>query len=357
MKILYVITGLAQGGAERVVCDLANSMYEKGHEVKIIYLTGEILTRPRYNEIEIIKINLNNFFSLFNAYVNLKKFIANYQPDVVHSHMVHANLLTRLVRLSIPIKKLISTAHSDNEGGILRMRLYRLTHHLSDLTTNVSTYASQSFIKKKAVPQNGISTIYNGVDFNNFTYHSDANKKIKDELNIDSQDRILLAVGRFHAAKNYPNLIEAIGLLSKKINNFVLLIAGDGDLRPEIEAYIQKQKIENRIRLLGRRSDIPTLMSACDVFILSSNYEGLPTVLIEALACQAHAVSTDVSGAREILDINGEIVPINSPVNLAQSIEILLDKKHKNKMGAEYVRKKFDLNIISDQWLEIYHEK
>lgn len=104
MKILYVITGLGQGGAERVVCDLADKMYEKGNEVKIAYLTGDVLTKPRYQEIELIKINLNSLRLFPLAYIKLSKIIKNFEPDVVHSHMVHANIFTRLVRAATPIK-------------------------------------------------------------------------------------------------------------------------------------------------------------------------------------------------------------------------------------------------------------
>ena len=75
MKILYVITGLGQGGAERVVCDLADKMYEKGHEVKIVYLTGSVLTKPIHSEIELININLNSLMSLPLAYQKLSKVI------------------------------------------------------------------------------------------------------------------------------------------------------------------------------------------------------------------------------------------------------------------------------------------
>ena len=151
MKILYVITGLAQGGAERVVCDLADKMYEKGNNVKIAYLTGEILTQPVNKEIEIVKVDLISLSYFFKAYKKLSKVIRDFQPDIVHAHMIHANLLTRLVRVLTPIKKLICTAHSANEGGKLRMTAYRFTHYLSDLTTNVSDYASKSFIQKNII--------------------------------------------------------------------------------------------------------------------------------------------------------------------------------------------------------------
>ena len=354
MKILYVITGLGQGGAERVVCDLADSMYEQGCEVKIAYLTGNVLTRPFHKEIEVIELGLKNFSFIFRAYSSLSNLIKLYNPDIVHSHMIHANLLSRIIRLTTSIKKLICTAHSANEGGRIRMALYRVTHNLSDLTTNVSEYASRAYIQKKAVPNKGIKTVYNGINVGSFKYYESAKKNLEKELKIKPNTKIILAVGRFHEAKNYPNLIKAIKKLKNLHNNFILIIAGDGILRPILEKQIKDLHLEQNILLLGRRRDIPHLMSACDVFVLSSDYEGLPTVLIEAMACEAHVISTDVSGAREIINEYGKIVPTNNPIALSNSILEALTLTNKNKDGAEYVCAKFDLDIISKQWLEIY---
>lgn len=355
MKILYVITGLGQGGAERVVCDLADSMYEQGCEVKIAYLTGNILTRPCHEEIEIIKLDLNNLISLFRVYLHLSNLIKTYNPDVIHSHMVHANLLMRFIRIFVPIKKLISTAHNSNEGGGGRIFLYRLTHKLADITTNVSNTATISFEKNKAVPKNGMLTIYNGVNLKKFKYHSSARKEINLELGLNPEIKIILAVGRFNKQKNYPNLLKAVKIVKEKFNfPFLLLIAGDGELRSNIEELIGDLELNDSVILLGRRSDIPNLMSACDVFVLSSDYEGLPTVLIEAIACEAHVVSTDVSGAREIIYKYGKIVPINDSLALANNIFTTLEFSNKNKEGAEYIQSKFDLDIISGKWLEIY---
>lgn len=358
MKILYIITGLGQGGAERVVCDLADSMSEKKNKVKIIYLTGDILTSPIHQEIELININLTNTRSLPKAYLKLSRFIKNYEPDVVHSHMVHANILTRLIRLITPMPKLVCTAHSSNEGGILRMLAYRSTDRLANLTTNVSNTAVTSFEMKYAVPKNSMLTIYNGVDFENFNYIPEAKNRIVKDLNLASNTRIILAVGRFSSPKNYSNLFKAISMLKKQLDtHFILLIAGDGELREEIEQLVRKLKINDNVMLLGRRQDIPELMSACDAFVLSSDYEGLPTVLIEALACQAHVVSTDVSGAREIIGEYGYIVPIKDSEKLAKAIIKALNIKERNVLGKNYAKSKFDINIISKKWLDIYNEE
>lgn len=358
MKILYVITGLGQGGAERVVCDLADNMHKKGHEVKIAYLTGEILTCPCYKEIQLIKIDLNNLSSLPKSYLKLTRIIKEYQPDVVHTHMVHANILMRLVRVIMPINLLISTAHSSNEGGLLRMISYRATHHLADVTTNVSQRAVVSFEKKHAVPRNGMKNIYNGVDLHKFKYSSYARAELCKELNLDETYKLILAVGRFSDAKDYPNLLNAIHLLKQENkHDFKLVIAGDGELRPNIEDIIDKLELKGDVVLLGRRSDIPMIMSACDLFVLSSRYEGLPTVLIEALACQAQVVSTDVSGAQEIVGDHGRIVPIKNPAALANALaSSLVFDNYPNILGFQHVKTKFDLDTISDKWLKIYNE-
>jgi len=358
MKILYVITGLAQGGAERVVCDLADAMFRKGHEVKIAYLTGEVITHPANKEIEVLSVGLTNAVTLPKAYFILSNIIRGFKPDIVHAHMVHANILSRLIRITTPMKKLICTAHNSNEGGYIRKLAYRITHNLADLTTNVSKTAVSSFEIDRAVPKGGMKCVYNGVDFNSFIYRSSAREEIIKELTLKTDRKMILAVGRFSEQKNYPNLLKAVSYLKKQTTeDFLLLIAGDGELRTEIEALIVELDISDEVILLGRRNDVPTLMSACDVFVLSSDYEGLPTVLIEALACQAQVVSTDVSGVREIVGTCGKIVPTKNPVSLADAIKDRLQNSNKNVSGQQHVKNKFDLDLISDKWLKIYNEK
>lgn len=357
MKILYVITGLGQGGAERVVCDLADKMFEKGHHVKIAYLTGEVLMQPSNREVELLSIGLTNSSTLPKAYFALSKIVRDFEPDIIHTHMVHANILTRLVRLVTPMSKLICTAHNSNEGGVVRTFSYRVTDRLANLTTNVSHTAVAAFEAAHAVPKNSMLTVYNGVDFTNFVYSSGAKETIVKELNLPFNAKIILAVGRFNAQKNYFNLLNAISIVKKQLNMpFVLLVAGDGELRGEIEQLIDTLNINDNVILLGRRNDVPILTSACDLFVLSSDYEGLPTVLIEALACQAQVVATDVSGVHEIIDTYGKIVPIRNPIALANAIEDSLQDISKNISGCNHVKSKFDLELISNEWLKIYYE-
>lgn len=358
-----VITGLGMGGAERVVCDLADKLYDRGHEVKIAYLTGDVLTNPIHDEIELIKVNLNNLSSLIPAYINLAKIIRKYRPDVVHSHMVHANLLSRLVRLIAPMSKLLTTAHNSNEGGRVLMLLYRLTHSLADTTTNVSKEATLAFEHMGAVPNNGMITVYNGISLKKFHYIPEARAKLEKELGFTENHRVILAVGRFSEQKDYPNLLYAVSILKQTVNySFKLIVSGDGELRKPIEDLIDKLGLQDDVVLLGRRNDIPELMSAADLFVLSSKYEGFGLVVAEAMACECLVVATDCGGVAEVLNNRDFLVEPSDSIALSNKIKYALSirtsiKKTIIQKNKRYVQDNFSLDNIANEWVDLYNEK
>ena len=357
-----VVTGLGMGGAERVVCDLADKLYEKGYEVKIAYLVGNVLTYPIHDDIELLKVNLKGLGSLVPAYINLAKIVKKYKPDVVHSHMVHANLLSRLVRLIVPMSKLISTAHSNNEGGRGRMFCYRITHGLANRTTNVSKDAALAFESKGAVPKNAIKIIYNGINLDKFRYFTYYREELNEELGLDTDCKIILAVGRFNEAKDYPNLLNAVNFLRGKVNySFKLLIAGDGELRPLLESMIKEKGLDSDVILLGIRKDIPKLMGAADLFVLSSMYEGFGLVVAEAMACECLVVATDCGGVVEVLNNPEFLVLPCDYIALSNKIEYALSmhvgiKKTTIQKNLKHVQDNFSLDTKVNEWIDLYNE-
>ncbi|MBK5975631.1 glycosyltransferase [Acinetobacter baumannii] len=362
MRILYVITGLGGGGAEKVVCDLADEMCSRGHTVKIAYLKGEIVVYPKNKKIELVYLGLESVLHALSFFKNYRDLLISFTPDVVHSHMVHANIFTRISRKFYPIPKLICTAHSNNEGGRFRMLAYKYTHKLADVTTNVSKNASHSFEKLGAVPIGEITTVYNGIDLKKFEKFN-SNISLKEELSIDVQTPIFLAVGRFHDAKDYPNLIRSFLYLKSnnifKEKNPKLLIAGDGEGRLEIEQLIQDLELETDIILLGRRDDIAALLNMADFFVLSSKYEGLPTVIIEAMACETYVIATDCGGSAEIMGDTGTLVPIQDSHTLSDAMVHVLTLDNasivsNNKKARQRVENLFSLTSSVNHWIEIY---
>lgn len=353
MKVLYVITGLGLGGAEKVVADLADQMIALGHDVKIAYLTGSVLVKPISSDVELIALHLNSAKDLLSASKKYQRLIESFRPDVIHAHMVHANLFARLNRALCPVPKLICTAHNSNEGGKARMLAYRLTNRLSDINTNVSQEATDSLIRKGAFKKSNVMTIHNGIDLSKF-------EKVSSSQTLDQNVINLISVGRFNDQKDYPNLINAFAELKKNITtNIRLTIVGDGELRPQIEAMIKQLDLDNDIVLLGRRSDIPELLSQADIFVLASKHEGLPTVVIEAMACECYVIATDCGGSAEIVGDTGQLVPIQDSKALATALQAAIslsskDRTQNNKKARARVEEFFSLETSVKKWLALY---
>lgn len=355
MKILYVVTGLGLGGAEKVVADLADQMVLLDHEVKIAYLKGDIWVKPHSPEIEIIYLGLESGQNFISASKKYRQLVKQYRPDVVHAHMVHANIFARLNRIGCKVPKLICTAHNSNEGGQIRMLAYRYTNFLSDFNTNVSKEAVDSFIQKKAFRADNLCSIYNGIDLVKFARKSSEQQSQNKKINA-------LTIGRFNEQKDYPNLLNAVASVVQKYPYFHLNIVGDGELRHDIEQLIVSLGLEQFVTLLGRRDDVPAIMSQADLYILSSKYEGLPTVLIEAMAASVFVVATDCGGSKEVMGGCGILVPPRDSDALADAILQAIGKPDSEKVinnnaALAYVRENFDLNKVAQKWEQIYESE
>lgn len=355
MKILFVITGLGVGGAERQIIDLADRFVCLGHQVRIVCLTGDVLIKSCSPDIRVESIQMSrSVFGFLKAVSRLRSVIGEFRPDVVHSHMVHANLLARITRLFQPMKRLVCTAHNSNEGGKLRMLAYRYTDFLADVSTNVSEAAVSEFVSMGASRPGRMVAVYNGIDLSKFAPLPSSGEPPQRPVK-------LLAVGRFFPQKDYPCLLDAVDILRRNgtCPEFQLEIAGDGPERSSIEAMATQKGIADCIQFLGVREDIPQLMQQSDIFVLSSAYEGFGLVVAEAMACEKVVVATDCGGVKEVLGGHGFLVPPRSPEDLAEALNkaLCMDRDRARAMGngaRRHVEEAFGLEAIANRWLSIY---
>lgn len=358
MKILYIITGLGMGGAEHVVVNLADALSARGHQVKIAYLTGEALVLPRSLEVEVISIGMSSAKDILKAYVKLRALVKKMKPDVVHSHMYHSNLLARLLRLSINVPKLFCTSHSKEEGGQLRMLAYRFTDKLADISTNVSQEAVDSFIKRGIAKPNRMITVANGINTQQFYFDKEARTTKRNELNINGV-KAILAVGRIHKAKDYPNLLNAIASLRITRQDFIVFIVGDGPLKEEMTSLAESLGITDVVQFLGIRRDIPALMSAADIYVMSSAWEGLPMVILEAMACERVVVATDCGGVKEVVGSEGFLVESRNSELLAAELNnaLNLSLAERSTLGSaarQRIIENYSLEANVEAYLELY---
>ena len=292
----------------------------------------------------------------------LARVLREWKPDIVHSHMVHANLLARFVRPIASAKVVIGTAHNIQEGGRLRDWLYRLTDPLCDLTTHVCEAGAQRYIRERMVPPHKMRVVYNGVDTERFLPDGQVRLRIRREAEIGKQF-VWLAVGRLEAPKDYPTLIRAFARVSAAREDTLLWIVGDGPLRGQLEALSREMGLQLGVRFWGLRGDVSNLMNAADAFVMSSSWEGLPNALIEAQACGLPAVVTDVGGNAEVVihEETGFIVPPQNPDALAEAMLRLmhLPEQTRNQMGMlarQRVEQQFSLDSVVTLWENLYYE-
>lgn len=354
-----VVTGLGMGGAEHLVTSLSDELVNRKHDVKIIYLTGEALVKPNNELIELIGVDMKDSKDFIKAYNVIRNTIKSYKPDIVHSHMYHANIISRLVRLSTHIPKLICTSHSSNEGGKLRMLSYRFTQKLADLSTNVSNEAVNSLIAKGAIERDRIVCVPNGINIDKFSRNNNDRALKRKELAVGNKF-MLLAVGRFHEAKDYPNLLESTSKLISVRSDFKLYIVGDGPLKDDMVKLSEQLRISNFIEFLGERNDIQELMSACDLYVMSSAWEGLPLVILEAMSTECLIVSTDCGGVAEAVGKAGFLVESKNSDDLSNAINNALKlpiekRKSLGKSARRRVEDHFSLSSNADAYLKIYN--
>jgi glycosyltransferase involved in cell wall biosynthesis len=364
MRVAYVITSTAIGGAERQVFDLASTFRSRGWGVGVVSMLPmhpQFLPLSREG-VRLASLEMQKGVPDPRAIGRLARLLRAWRPDVVHGHMAHANLISRLVRPLAPAKRFISTMHNQDEGRQWRYYAYRLTDPLSDLTTTVSQLAVDEAVRRHATRRDRILVVPNGIRTQAYQDDPALRDCVRSELSLRN-DFTWLAVGRLTRAKRQTDLITAMGSVIAAEPRTRLLIAGAGPLRAELEQQVCDAGLTEAVSFLGLRDDVRALMQAADAFVMSSAWEGLPMVLLEASASALPIVATDVGGSQDIVDDGktGYLSPARQPAKLATMMLRLMTRgqDERDAMGhlaRERVIQRFDLEGIADRWEALYRD-
>jgi len=272
MRVLFLTTIMGMGGADQQLLTIVDGLRARGHEVMIVSLASleTMGLEARQLGIATESLGMRRGVPDPRGVIRLARLVRAWRPDVLHSHMIHANLMARAVRLIAPVPALVSTIHNVYDGGRLRMAAYRLTNGLVDQMTIVSQAAADRFIAEGIIPQELLRVVPNAVDTDRFqSVPQGTRESVRRSLGIEGQFA-WLAVGRFEVAKDYPNMLHAFIRVHEHYPESLLLVVGRGSLQPETEALIRTLGLEGSVRLLGVRRDIPEVMSAADGYVMSS---------------------------------------------------------------------------------------
>jgi glycosyltransferase involved in cell wall biosynthesis len=367
LRILYILTTLGIGGAEKQVITLAECMAAQGHTVALMSLKHADEEWPV--KLPVLRLNLRKTpVGIARGLRFAKNFLAAFQPDILHSHTFPANIFTRLLALTLrfrgTVPVVVNTIHNVHEGGWHRMLLYCATDPLADRVTAVSAAASERFIRLHAVSRKKISVLTNGIDVDEFTPDRTRRKTARTQMQIE-REFVWLAVGRLAPAKDYPNLLRAFAKVRSARPETCIWIAGEGDTSPFAAGSVEAQ-LTSGVHFLGLRRDIASLLDAADGFVLSSAWEGMPLAVGEAMAMEKLIVATDVGGVRELLGECGIVVaPRDSEAIAAAMLQAMSfvsgRRKAMGKQARERIRLHFSMHAKASEWQQLYaqclHEK
>jgi glycosyltransferase involved in cell wall biosynthesis len=364
MRIVYLLTSLGVGGAEKQALAVAERMASRGHAVRIMVLMPR-LDEEWATDLHTIPIDVRKSpGSVFSGYIRGCAFLSEFRPDVVHSHCFHANIFARLLRLFGPKSVVLSTVHNVYEGEWGRMMAYRLTDGLSSRTVAVSQAAADRFTRLKAIPQRKCTVILNGIDVASFAPSGERKEKMRAEMGIPagSATFIWLAVGRLAPAKDYPNLLRAFTAVRAEKSDAQLWVAGDarGVERKPLEKLAKDLQIDAAVRWLGVRRDMPALLDAADAFVSSSAWEGMPLAVGEAMSMAKPVVVTDVGGMRELVGDAGAVVQAKDSRALAEAMLETMQQSRESlaaigQAARERILRHFSMDATADTWEALYN--
>jgi glycosyltransferase involved in cell wall biosynthesis len=362
LRILYLITGLRLGGAERQLLLLAAHIQAKGQQVLVVAMEGGgvLAADFRGRKIEVLELDIKGAGSLFHGYQKLKKIIKDFSPDLIHSHMIHANLFSRIFKLFNPQYKLVNTAHNIIEGSRLLMRGYTWTSMLSDWSTNVSREAFDHYIQKGYFSRTLSCYIPNAVDTLEFSPNEDERLRLRNEFDIDGNAYVFFSAGRLHDQKDHELLLRSFKILLDQSSSAILVIAGEGPLYVKLKKLTVFLGIADQTLFLGRRADIPSLLNMCDCFVLSSKYEGFGLVTAEALATMKPVIATDCGGVREVIGEYGTLVKTGDLLALSSAMVTEMNFSTTNEQlsnGRRHIEENYSIDTVIGQWLHLYYHQ
>ena len=352
MKILFTIGSLSGGGAERVVSRLASCMACRGDDVEIVLISKDTVDYPLDKSVAVKfispKIQIRGMRYIFRCR-EYRKEVERFNPDVIISFTTAVNLFVLDAMRGTDFKIILSERndpHNDPKDIKLRNKRDKVYLKASGFvfqTDDAKAYFSDVIQKRSTV-------ILNPVEIPS------------KYLEKKSKAKKLVTVGRLEPQKNQAMLIKAFADIHKRFPEYKLEIYGEGSLKSELEELIKEEKLEDAVFLMGYTTNVFEAISTANIFVLSSDYEGMSNALIEAMAIGLPVVSTDhpIGGARMAINnrINGILTPVGDCDAIVHAVcEILEDEQLADTLShnAVNIRERLNIEKITDEWMEFIH--
>lgn len=351
MKLVFITPGMTFGGAERVISILSNIWCDMGHEVSIFITATNRPSVYKLND----KINVEHYsdynengVSHFKLISSIRSFVDKEKPDCVLSFMndICAYTILSLTGKNIPV--IYSERNDPNKTNQSKVdKIFRKIVEFGASHIVFQTEGAKQCYSKKVLRKSSI--ILNPVELSRIP------ERKKEDINYSE----IVTVARLEPQKNQELLIDAFNLVCKKHQDIVLKIYGEGSLKNKLQNKIHELGLNDKVLLMGAKQDVLEWIKESYCFVLTSDYEGLPNSLIEAMCMGIPCISTDCSpgGARQLLgDDRGLIVPCRDKERLAEAINMYLEQRDiAMQYGEEAykLRDKIESYTVAKEWINL----
>lgn len=359
IKILFVTTSDQIAGAEKTVLDTLRLVDREIFNPRLIVFNhaknGELIERVREFGIPATCLNIQSKWQFFKL-VKLFGIIKDFQPDILESFLFFDNIICRIIGTMMRVPVIIS---GQQNAYLKRSRIRniadRMTIGLTDGVVSNSQAGKDWYVNQKYCSGEKIIVIKSGIDTNHLLNLQKNNSNVTNPrliFNIEIPDGYLTAVsiGFLEEQKGIAYLIDAVKIMKDQNIPIHFFIIGDGSLRNKLEQKSQELGVSDRIHFIGFKSAAAQYLHLFDMFILPSLWEGLPNVVIEAMASSVPVIATNVGGVSELIEHEkqGLTVSPRSPADLADGIIRLVKNPKLRKLFSEHARKYVDDNLTAE---------
>lgn len=364
IRLMQITHDLAIGGLQQVIVNICRNIDREKFDVTVLCLRdlGEFVPQVEDLGIKVLYLPQKEKGADYFAFFKVAKILKELKIDVIHTHNTQPFFDGTLGAILSGVKVVVHTDHVRSFPDKLRYMFAEwLMSHYAYKVVGVSDDTCNNLIKYEHISKNKIITIVNGIDESFYNIKIDREKK-KQELDITKQGPIIGLGVRLSKQKGIIYLIQAMPLILNEFPDLTLVIAGQGDCRDELEEEAKMIGVHGSIVFTGPRLDIPELLKLFDLYVLPSLYEGLPMVLLEAMAAGCPIVATDVGGNDMAITHgeNGSLVEsCNAEIFAEEVIKVLSDSELRNKYienSYSVFRDKFSASLMTQRYSKLYHE-